>query len=87
MQCTPSIVCEPKYEHLAAGVISIYAIDPQSHTIGLCSGESEKLCTARWQHLIQALMDNLMHPASQLPVLHSHLSSMSSDLHTCIGPL
>ncbi|CAK0735575.1 hypothetical protein CVIRNUC_000603 [Coccomyxa viridis] len=38
MQCTPSIVCEPRYEHLAAGVVSIYAVDPQSHTIGLCSG-------------------------------------------------
>ena len=46
MQCTPSIQCQPKYERLAAGVISIYAVDPQSHTIGLCSGEPAPSCTA-----------------------------------------
>ena len=84
MQCTPSIVCEPKYEHLAAGVISIYAVDPQSHTIGLCSGESAPPCTATWQHLTPLLMKVLMHSALQLPVLHCHLSRKQSYLHTCV---
>jgi hypothetical protein len=39
MQCTPSIECQPQYEHLASGVVSIYAVDPKSKTIGLCSGK------------------------------------------------
>ena len=83
MQCTPSIVCEPRYEHLAAGVVSIYAVDPQSHTIGLCSGESAPPCTAAWQRLISALINKSMHPASQLPVLHCH-SKLYSHKHTCV---
>ena len=40
MQCTPSIECEPQYEHLAAGVVAIYAVDPRSRTVSLCSGAS-----------------------------------------------
>lgn len=38
MQCTPSIECQPQYEHLAAAVVAIYAVDPESHTVSLCSG-------------------------------------------------
>ncbi len=38
MQCTPSIECQPQYEHLAAGVVAIYAVDPRARTVSLCSG-------------------------------------------------
>lgn len=36
--CTPSIECEPQYTQLADGVVAIYAVDPTSRTVGLCSG-------------------------------------------------
>ncbi|CAL8467108.1 g6644 [Coccomyxa elongata] len=36
--CTPSLECAPQYAKLGAGVVDIYAVDPASRTIGLCSG-------------------------------------------------
>ena len=78
MQCTPSIVCEPKYEHLAAGVISIYAVDPQSRTVGLCSGEPAAPCTAA----VAAchLGDYQQHHASGLAAAYSAPPSFQHDL-------
>ncbi|BDA50484.1 probable lysyl endopeptidase [Coccomyxa sp. Obi] len=36
--CTPSIECMPQYAHLADGIVAIYAVDPTSRTVGLCTG-------------------------------------------------
>ena len=66
MQCTPSIECQPKYEHLAAGVVSIYAVDPQTHTIGLCSGEHALPCTAVIQCVVSADTNIVIYQGLQL---------------------
>ena len=50
MRCTPSIECQPQYEHLAAGVVAVYAVDPRSHTVSLCSGVRLPLLVSHpWQ--------------------------------------
>ena len=50
MRCTPSIECEPQYKHLAAGVVAVYAVDPDSHTVSLCSGVCIPVCVCPpWQ--------------------------------------
>ncbi|BDA40579.1 probable protease 1 at N-terminal half [Coccomyxa sp. Obi] len=36
--CTPSLECAPQYAKLGAGVVAIYAVDPTSKSVGLCSG-------------------------------------------------
>lgn len=49
--CTPSIECEPQYAHLADGVVAIYAVDPTSKTVGLCTGDNTVSCQALSQCL------------------------------------
>ena len=48
--CTPSIECEPQYAHLADGIVAIYAVDPTSKTVGLCTGEISFSCRALPQY-------------------------------------
>lgn len=48
--CTPSIECEPQYAHLADGIVAIYAVDPTSKTVGLCTGEKTISCPALPQY-------------------------------------
>ncbi|EIE26769.1 hypothetical protein COCSUDRAFT_59280 [Coccomyxa subellipsoidea C-169] len=39
--CTPSVECGPQYKSLAAGVVTIYAVDPMSKTVGLCTDKGQ----------------------------------------------
>lgn len=58
--CTPSVECDPQYGTLAAGVVSIYAVDPTSRTVGLCSGHQLSQSILILAPLPPAIIPNLL---------------------------
>lgn len=39
--CTQSIECDPAWEDVAQGVVSVYAINTRIKALGLCTGKSK----------------------------------------------